>query len=61
LPLMSLRAHLSFLDWDTPAEFYLPCKPNFLASIPLPQSLGCVSSPGQIIFNPCMTAHFFTI
>jgi len=61
LPLVSLRAHLSFLDWDTPAKFSQPCKPNFLVSIPLPQSLGYVSSPGQNLFNPCITAHFFTI
>jgi len=61
LPLVSLCAHLSFLDCDTPAEFSQPCKPNFLVSILLPQSLGCVSSPGQNFFNPCITAHFFTI
>jgi hypothetical protein len=58
LPLVSLRAHLSFLDWDTLAEFSQPCKPNFLVSIPLPQSLGCVSSPGRKFVNPCITAHF---
>ena len=70
LPLVSLRAHLSFLDWDTPAEemltvtmnwclkFSQACKPDFLVSIPLPQS---VSSPGKKIVNPYITAHFFTI